>query len=411
METEPVTSWADDYDIFDPGFVTDPYPVWKDLRDECPVPHTERWGGSYMPTTYADVSAVARNAEDFTSFEVSVAPIPAAYDEAGNRRRSIISSDAPDHLPERRLILPFFAPRAVERYRESTRDLCRHLIRGFIENGSVDAGSDYARQIPPRVIAEILGIDPEKSDEFTYWVQCVLEFSLKDPELREKYRLVIQEFFISEVEKRRDNPGDDLISVLLASELNGEPVPLHIVLANVGLMLIAGIDTTWSSIGSALWHLAAYPEDRRRLVAEPELLPVAIEEPLESVFAGIDGPTRQTRHLHRRVPGRQRRAGHSVVPGRESRPCHVRESRGGHHRSREEPSRRLRSRTSPMRQLEPGSNGNAGRHRGIPADDPRVRTLRPWRRDLGRWPSEGSTRSSHQVPAAGSPVDRRTSKI
>ena len=282
METEPVTSWADDYDIFDPGFVTDPYPVWKDLRDECPVPHTERWGGSYMPTTYADVSAVARNAEDFTSFEVSVAPIPAACDEAGNRRRSIISSDAPDHLPERRLILPFFAPRAVERYRESTRDLCRHLIRGFIENGSVDAGSDYARQIPPRVIAEILGIDPEKSDEFTYWVQCVLEFGLKDPELREKYRLVIQEFFISEVEKRRDNPGDDLISVLLASELNGEPVPLHIVLANVGLMLIAGIDTTWSSIGSALWHLAAYPEDRRRLVAEPELLPVAIEELLRA---------------------------------------------------------------------------------------------------------------------------------
>ena len=259
MSTDPVTNWADDYDLFDPEFVNDPFSVWKGLRKQCPVAHSERWGGSYMPTTYANVTAVARNAEDFTSFEVNVTPLVTAYDEAGNRRRSIISADAPEHMPERRLILPFFAPRAVERYRESTRDLCRQLIRGFIEDGFVDAAGDYARQIPPRVIAEMLGIDPEMSDDFTFWVQCNLELGQKDPELSEKYRQIIQNFFAAEVEKRRDNPGDDLISVLLGSELDGEPLPLHLVLANVGLMLVAGIDTTWSSIGAALWHLGCLP--------------------------------------------------------------------------------------------------------------------------------------------------------
>ena len=102
-----------------------------------------------MPSTFDTVTAVAHDVENFTSFEVSVAPLPISYDEAGNRLRSIISSDPPDHSPERRLMLPFFSPKVVERYRESTRELCRRLIGGFIEDGRVDAAGDYARQIPP----------------------------------------------------------------------------------------------------------------------------------------------------------------------------------------------------------------------------------------------------------------------
>ena len=277
-DRQPVDNWADDYDIFDPGFVNDPYPIWQDLRGTCPVAHSDRWGGSYMPSTFETVTQVAHDVDNFTSFEISVAPIPANYDDEGNRLRSIIASDPPEHTPERRLMLPFFGPKAVEKYRESTRELSRRLITGFIEDGRADAAADYARQIPPRVIADILGIDPDMSDQFTEWVQGVLEFGLQDPEVREKYRVIIQDFFDSEIERRKVDPDDNLISFLLRAELDGEPVPMHVVRANLGLMLIAGIDTTWSSIGSALWHLAAHPEDRQRLVDEPELLPLAIEE-------------------------------------------------------------------------------------------------------------------------------------
>jgi len=276
--TDPVDDWAADYDIFDPAFVRDPYPVWEQLRPTCPVAHTDRWGGSYMPSTFETVSGVAHDVENFTSFEITVAPFPVVHDEHGNRLRSIIASDPPEHTPERRLMLPFFSPKAVDRYRESTRALCRQLIGGFIENGRVDAAADYARQIPPRVIAEILGIDADMSDDFTEWVQGVLELGLQDPAVREKYRIIIQDFFLNEIERRKTEPGDDLISFLLSAEIDGEPVPMHVTRANISLMLIAGIDTTWSSIGSALWHLATHPDDRRRLVAEPELLPVAIEE-------------------------------------------------------------------------------------------------------------------------------------
>ena len=225
-----------------------------------------------------DRHGVAHDAENFTSFEVSVAPVPTNYDEEGNRLRSVITSDPPEHTPERRLMLPFFSPKAVEKYREPTRELSRRLIAGFVEDGRVDAAGEYARQIPPRVIAEILGIDPEMSDEFTEWVQGVLELGLQDAEIREKYRLIIQDFFLAEIERRKADPGDDLISFLLHTELDGEPVPMHVVRSNLGLMLVAGIDTTWSSIGSALWHLSTHPEDRQRLVDDPELIPIAIEE-------------------------------------------------------------------------------------------------------------------------------------
>jgi len=276
--TEPVHDWAEDYDIFDPEFVRDPYPVWEELRSQCPVAHTDRWQGSYMPTTFNEVTGVAQDTEHFSSIEVTVAPLLQTYDDEGNRLRSIIASDPPDHTPERRLMLPFFSPKAVERFREPTKELARQLIRGFIEDGTADAAADYARQIPPRVIAEILGIDPDMSDQFAEWVQGVLEFGLQDPEIAEKYRIKITDFFRGEIAKRLEEPGEDLISFLLQAELDSERVPMHVVRGNIGLMLIAGIDTTWSSIGSALWHLATHPEDRQRLVDEPELLPIAIEE-------------------------------------------------------------------------------------------------------------------------------------
>ena len=115
------------------------------------------------------------------------------------------------------------------------------------------------------------------ADEFTTWVQGALELGLQDDEIREHYASIIRKFFLEQIEYRQENPGDDLISFLLDAELDGEPVPMPVIRGNVGLMLIAGIDTTWSSIGSALLHLATHPEDRQRLVDEPDLIPTAIE--------------------------------------------------------------------------------------------------------------------------------------
>jgi cytochrome P450 len=274
-DTEPVHNWATDYDIFDPDFVRDPYPMWADLRDTCPVPHTERWNGSWMPTRYEDIRDFANDVDLFSSSN----PIVVAAPDAPTINAPPISSDPPVHLGARRLILPAFSPRATERHEQYTRDLCRRLIRGFIEDGRADGATDYAQQIPPRVIAHLLGVDEDRSGEFTEWVRGVLELGLQDPELRAASRVKIFGFLQEVVAERRANPGgSDFINELMEAKVDGEPISDMQLLGTCNLLLVAGIDTTWSSIGSALWHLASHPEDTARLVADPDMIPMAVEE-------------------------------------------------------------------------------------------------------------------------------------
>ena len=131
------------------------------------------------------------------------------------------------------------------------------------------------------MIARILGVPADMADTFTGWVRDVLEFA-DDPERRQKGAEGLLYYFVEQLEHRRRDPGDDLLSELLHTEVDGKPVDDGIVLGMAALVLIAGVDTTWSAIGSSLWHLASHAEDRRRLVAEPELMPTAVEELLRA---------------------------------------------------------------------------------------------------------------------------------
>ena len=287
-ETAPVDDWDTDYDIFDPGYVRDPAPVWDELRQRCPIAHTERWGGSFLPTRYADVQALAKMVPELSSSDPLVtSPPPEVIEdlladptfEKYGTNAAPISEDPPVHGWTRRLLLPHFSPKAVESHREYTEELANRLIDDFIDTGKADGAGQYAQQIPPRVIAHLLGIDESRVEEFTHWVRCLLELGLTDPQLRIKYRKVIRQFFYEVVEDRQANPDDGFVSALLAgTDDEGNPIDPVMVVGMLNLQLIAGIDTTWSSIGSALWHFGTHPADRERIAAEPELWPSAIEE-------------------------------------------------------------------------------------------------------------------------------------
>jgi len=279
----PVQDWTTDYDILDPDYVADPYPVWDDLREQCPIAHSDRWGGSWLPTRYADVQRFAQDHEHFSSRDVGV--LSFTPEERPPRPIEIpvppIDQDQPIHTWTRRLLLPWFSHARVAQYEPYTRDLCNRLIDGFVENGSADAAGDYARQIPVRVIALLLGVPEEMSDTFTGWVQDVLEFA-HDEKRSGAATDALTEYLLAKLEERRVDPSDDLISSLLHAEHDGEPVDDLIILGMAALTLIAGVDTTWSSIGSAMLHLATHPDDVRRLVDEPDLMPLAIEELLRA---------------------------------------------------------------------------------------------------------------------------------
>jgi cytochrome P450 len=274
----PVVDWATDFDVMDPAYIEDPFSIWDDLRKTCPVAHTDRRGGAWLLTTYADVTAAAHDIERFSSLEVGVIASEEEPDE-GLLPYGLppISADPPLHTWTRRLLLPWFSHKRVESYEEMTRDLCRRLIDGFITGDHVDAAADYAQQIPVRVIAAILGVPEELSDVFTGWVRDVLEFA-DEPDRVQRGGDGILGFLIEQLQLRKDDPRDDLISELAHTSHEGQPVEDSLVLGIAGLVLIAGIDTTWSAIGSTLWHLAGHPDDTARLMAEPDLMDSAVEE-------------------------------------------------------------------------------------------------------------------------------------
>jgi cytochrome P450 len=282
--TEPVGDWATDFDVLDPGYIEDPFGIWDNLRRTCPIAHTNRRGSNWLPTRYEDVTAIAHDIEHFSSRKVAVIPFPGDQPPPENilaHGLPPISADPPLHTWTRRLLLPWFSHNRVAGYEPFTRDLCRSLIDRFIEDGHADGAEQYAQQIPVRVIAKLLGVPEELSDTFTGWVRDILEFA-DDPERRIRGAKGLIGYFLEGLEERRNNPGDDLLSDLLQTEIDGARVEDSIVLGTAALVLIAGVDTTWSAIGSALWHLATHDEDRRRLVNEPDLMPTAIEELLRA---------------------------------------------------------------------------------------------------------------------------------
>ncbi len=273
----PVTDWATDYDVLDESFARDPFRVFAELRERCPVATTPRWGGSAMPVTYELVTKVAREPEVFSSSEASVLPRAGSTASLLPAGLPPIESDPPFHTASRRLILPWFSPGRVEAYEPYTRETCRQLLAELRGSTRVDAAEQYARQIPVRVIATMLGISPDMSDTFTEWVMATISAPPGDPR-RDEALVEMYQFFVAEIVKRQEQPGDDLISEVLRSEIDGRPLGHDDAMGMVILLLAAGVDTTWSSIGAAIWHLATHPEHRRRLVAEPQLMTTAIEE-------------------------------------------------------------------------------------------------------------------------------------
>ena len=283
----PVTDFATDFDHADPTWVNNPFPIWDELRATCPIAHSDRYGGTWLPVTHEHVSAIAYDTENFTSRAVVVSEarpgpldLPAPIGVAPP-----ITSDPPFHAMARRLLLPAFAPRKVDALEPFTRQLCNDLLDALEGKDIVDAAVEYAQHIPLRVIAKMLGFPTEDADYFRHVIHLILEEGItatEDDDERLVEGQALDAYFDNQIADHVANPRDDLTTFLLEAELDGNKLMHEHVRGTMLLILVAGIDTTWSAIGSALWHLAHNPEDLKRLAAEPDLMPFAIEEMLRA---------------------------------------------------------------------------------------------------------------------------------
>jgi cytochrome P450 len=279
-DKQPVLDFATDWDHTDPEWVKDPYPIWEDLRQRCPVAHTDRYGGGWFPATHAGVSEIAKDTVNFTSRTVIISEGRPTDEELPSPIGVAppITSDPPFHAIARKLILPAFAPGVVNDLEPQIRELCNRLLDDVIGEEVVNGSLSYAKLIPPGVIREMLGFPAEDTEKFIEMVHIITEAVDLPLEERIEAFAPVEEYFVAQIEDHQDNPRDDLTSFLLEAEIDGQKLALEHVFGTMVLILVAGIDTTWGAIGASLWHLAQNPEDLARLVNEPELMPTAVEE-------------------------------------------------------------------------------------------------------------------------------------
>jgi cytochrome P450 len=275
----------DDFDLNDPEFRRDPGPRWKAMREECPVAHTTRNGGGFMLSRYDDITTVALDPATYSSRAGEVTgPVPA---EGRELKLPPVNSDPPAHAAQRKLLMPFFSKQTVDGLEPVTRETARALVDGILAGGDrVDAVDAFARIIPVVVTTELLGLPADDQPQFREWTLRMLKDGAEDYTVRAAAVSDIRGYFSERLARGTEPGAVGILPYLRARQAEDPDLSDETVLGMAFLMLIAGIDTTWSALGSSLWHLANHPADRDLLVAQPDLVPQAVEELLR-VYAPV----------------------------------------------------------------------------------------------------------------------------
>lgn len=289
-------------DFLDPAFLEDPYPAYRRLRQESPVAYLED-DEMWVVSRYDDVVSVLRDPGTFSSrlgmgqlMAGRISPRFPGWDTdesfiVDGGFRLLIAADPPDHTTLRRLVSGPFSPRAITRsMAERVRAIAVEVVDDLLEAGDeADIVRDIAYPLPVLVIADVLGIPGERREQFKAWSDAMVGSlsggGLRDAE-QQTAAFEMMSYFKEVIHERRADPGEDFISLLVASELrDGSRLTSGELMFLCVLLLIAGNETTTNLIGNGTWALANHPDEARRLREDPELLPSAVEEALR-----YDGP-------------------------------------------------------------------------------------------------------------------------
>jgi cytochrome P450 len=264
IESAPVRDWVNDWDWLDDGWGENAIDIWNSVREQCPVGSTERYGRAFMPVTMEAVRDIANNTEDFSSIWVNV-----SRPDSPRAAAPPITSDPPDHHGHRRVILPAFNPKAVAEIEQEMRDYCHKLIKDLDGMDAVDAAVQYTQHIPVHGICILTGLPEEDADLFRDWIYKNFQLAPKDNAVRLQVLTEMTQYIDVILKDRLVNPKDDLLTTIATAEIDGKEVDWDIKIGYIRLQIVAGIDTTWSAIGSGLWHFAQHNDEVQRLVAVP----------------------------------------------------------------------------------------------------------------------------------------------
>lgn len=250
------------------------YEIYEQLRERCPVAHSNAWGGFWMLVDYDDVYAAEQDTETFSCAPAKQIP------SAGTPDPFIpIDIDPPLLQEYRRITLSHLSPTAAKRSEGYFRRLATELIDEFIETGSTDIVGRLTTPLPAIWILDLLGFDRSRWAEWVDWIHSVVHDRSAEPEKAAEGVTNIYANIMGEMQRRRaEGFGDDLLSVIMQARVNGEPMSDPQIIGYAFMMLLGGMDTTSGLTGNALIQLDRHRDLRERLIREPEILPKATEE-------------------------------------------------------------------------------------------------------------------------------------
>jgi cytochrome P450 PksS len=307
------------YPLTDPAFLEDPYPVYHRMRRRDPVYRSDALGG-WVLTRYDDVLASFRNpalsadrAEVFARVQLGDSDPALAADYIRITSGMMFVKDGQDHHRLRVLGSRAFTLSGLQRWLPRVERVVDELIDAVMPTGRMDLIGDLAGPLPAIVIAEMFGIAPEDREMFHRWSMAFARFfggSVGDPaeiaRAANEAAVHLERYFLDLLEERRRRPGDDLMSLLLQGQADGQLTPEE-VSSQCILLLIGGHITTVDQLGNTVLALLQHPEQMGHLRDNPGLVRSAIEEGLR-----YDGTAQLTQRVAREdlvVRGRTIRRG------------------------------------------------------------------------------------------------------
>ncbi|MDT3441893.1 cytochrome P450 [Pseudofrankia sp. BMG5.37] len=276
------TAESVDFDHHSPAYAEHWRETYADLRGRCPVAHSTAHGGFTVLTRYADVEAVVK---DDASFSSRHDPDPASpFKGITLPEAPVISTpiemDPPLHTAYRKYLNPWFSPGRSKAYEPFVRSVTTAMLDAVIETGTIDLVHDLASPVPALLTAQVLGVP---LTDWRLYSDAAHSIVFNPPGTAEfeaavAKNLKVLEHCFQTVLARRAEPKDDLISVFVDMEIDGEKLSDQRIVEMCNLVIAGGNDTTTSLLANAFAWLVEHPDQRAWLAADPARIPAACEE-------------------------------------------------------------------------------------------------------------------------------------
>jgi len=271
------------YNPLDPAFIASPYETYRALRDDDPVHHVHTASHDYwVVSRFDDVFAAARDVDSFSSAK----GLSFGGDDIASLglAPTIVMMDPPDHTAYRRLVSRGFTPRAVAELEPALRAFVVARIEAMRATIRADGQADFvaalAGPLPSFVVATYLGVPEDDRERFDTWSSAIVAANASGDVLTDAREAIgdLYGYFAELADRRRVEPGDDMISTLVHADFEGVPLSLMDVLGYAFVMIAGGNDTATGLLGGSAELLSRHPEQRAMLIADPSLIPNAVDE-------------------------------------------------------------------------------------------------------------------------------------